>query len=210
MKTMSKPTLVAVAALSFLAATVAPAAPAHAQSIIKNPGDHPNYGVELEPHLDFGWANLYASNGFGAGLRAGIPIVQNGFIPTINNSIAISFGADILRYSGCYYGGTVFANGSDLGCGATYFVFPVTMQWNFWLSPRWSVFGEPGLYVYHATFDSFCDKVKGGAFINCTEPSHTGVGFAAYAGGRFHFNDKVALTLRVGYPTVSLGVSFLL
>jgi len=182
----------------------------HAQSIIKNPGDHPDYKVELEPHLDFGWAGLYADNGFGAGLRAGIPIVQNGFVPTINNSVAISFGLDIVRYSGCYYGGTVFANGADLGCGATYFIFPVTMQWNFWLSPRWSVFGEPGLYIYHATFDSFCDKLKGNAFLACSEPTHTGVGFAGYVGGRFHFNDTVALTLRLGYPTISLGVSFLL
>lgn len=204
---MSKSALIGLATFALV---VGSTATGHAQSIIKNPGDHPNYGVELEPHLDFGWANLYASNGFGAGLRAGIPIVQNGFIPTINNSVAISFGADILRYSGCYYGGTVFATGNDLGCGATYFLFPVTMQWNFWLSPRWSVFGEPGLYIYHATFDSFCDKLKGNAFLACAEPTHTGVGFAAYAGGRFHFNDTVALTLRLGYPTVSLGVSFLL
>jgi hypothetical protein len=29
------------------------------------------------------------------------------------------------------------------------------------------------------------------------------------AGGRFHFNDSLALTMRVGYPSFSLGVSFL-
>jgi hypothetical protein len=29
-------------------------------------------------------------------------------------------------------------------------------------------------------------------------------------GGRFHFNDNVALTLRVGYPAISVGVSFFL
>ena len=28
-------------------------------------------------------------------------------------------------------------------------------------------------------------------------------------GGRFHFNDSVALTMRLGYPAFSLGVSFL-
>jgi hypothetical protein len=30
-----------------------------------------------------------------------------------------------------------------------------------------------------------------------------------YAGGRWHFADYAALTLRVGYPTFSAGVSFL-
>ena len=70
---MSKPRLLAVAAFSLVAAV---STTAGAQSIIKNPGDHPNYKVELEPHLDFGWANLYASNGFGAGFRAGIPTLR--------------------------------------------------------------------------------------------------------------------------------------
>lgn len=200
---MSKPAFTALAALSLL---VACASTAQAQSIIKSPGDHPNYAVELEPHLDFGWSNLYASNGFGAGVRASIPVVQNGFIPTINNSVAVSFGLDWVRYSGCFYGANVFGNGNDVGCGASFFILPVTMQWNFWLTPRWSVFGEPGLYVYHAVFDNFCDV----RFKNCVEPTHTGIGFAGYVGGRLHFNDTVALTLRVGYPTLSLGVSFLL
>ncbi len=202
---MSKSAWIGLATFALVAGA---SATGHAQSIIKNPGDHPDYKVELEPHLDFGWAGVYADNGFGAGLRAGIPIVQNGFVPTINNSVAISFGLDIVRYSGCY--GGFFASNTQLGCGATYFIFPVTMQWNFWLSPRWSVFGEPGLYIYHATFDSFCSQLKGAALAACNEPSHTGVGFAGYVGGRFHFNDTVALTLRLGYPTVSLGVSFLL
>ena len=87
------------------------------QSIIKSTNDHPEYKVELEPHLDFGWANLYASNGFGLGVRASIPIVQNGFIPNLNNSVAISFGLDWLRYSGCYGRGYFGVNGNDIGCG---------------------------------------------------------------------------------------------
>ena len=27
-------------------------------------------------------------------------------------------------------------------------------------------------------------------------------------GGRWHFKDKITLTMRVGYPFVTLGVSF--
>ena len=76
---------------------------AHAESIIKSPGDHPKYHVELEPHVLLGWARLYQDNGLGIGGRFTIPIVDNGFVKTINNSVGISFGLDWLRYGGCYY-----------------------------------------------------------------------------------------------------------
>jgi hypothetical protein len=33
---------------------------------------------------------------------------------------------------------------------------------------------------------------------------------AIYAGGRFHFTEHITLTMRVGHPTASVGVSFLL
>ncbi len=200
---LSKLPILAPAALC---AVLAFAATARAQSIIKSPGDHPDYAVEIEPHLDFGWANLYRSNGFGAGARFSIPIVKNGFVPSINNSVAISFGIDWLRYSDCYYYNSRFRS-DGYGCGASYFIFPVAMQWNFWLSPRWSVFGEPGLYVYHGVFDDYCGNLNAN---DCGYPTRNGVDFAFYAGGRFHFNDKIAITLRLGYPTLSFGVSFLL
>lgn len=204
---MSMRRLFALAAFSVV---VAGATRADAQSIIKNPGDHPDYKVELEPHLDFGWANLYASNGFGLGARATIPIVQNGFIPSLNNSVGISFGLDFLRYSGCYYGNGYFVNGSEVGCGASFFLFPITMQWNFWLTPHWSVFGEPGLYIYHGIFDDYCDDPRFKNSRNlCGYPTRTSIQPAGYVGGRFHFNDTIALTMRLGYPTLSVGVSFL-
>ena len=173
-----------------------------AESIIKSPGDHPSYSVELEPHAVLGWGHLYRGNGFGVGARLSIPIVDNGFIKTINNSVAISFGLDWVRYSGCYY---YDDRRLGYGCGASYFLLPVAMQWNFWLTKNWSVFGEPGLYVYHGVFnDDYCDA----RFRGCGYATRTSVDFAFYAGGRFHFSDKVALTMRVGYPTLSVGVSF--
>ena len=175
---------------------------ASAQSIIKNPGDHPTYAVELEPHLTLGWGHLYRGNGLGVGGRVSIKIVENGFVKSINNSVAIGLGLDWLRYGDCYYYDRRGRNVA-YGCGASYFVLPVVMQWNFWLSPKWSVFGEPGLYVYHGVYDNYC-----GAFADCSYPTRTSVDFAFYAGGRFHFSDTVALTMRLGYPTASVGVSF--
>lgn len=196
--------LVLVTVLTIFTTALAAPSDAQAQSIIKIPGDHPDYKVEVEPHAVLGWGHLYHGNGLGLGGRFSIPIVDNGFISTINNSVAIGFGVDWVRYSDCYYY-DVRKGRYGYGCGASYFTFPVVMQWNFWLSPRWSVFGEPGLYVYHGVFDDYCDP----AFPGCAYPTRTGVDIALYLGGRFHFNDKIALTLRLGYPTSSFGVSFL-
>jgi hypothetical protein len=196
---------VAIAA-GALAAVMASSRSARADDTIKRPGDHPHYHVEVEPHVSLGWGGVDGFYGGNAGLgfiggRVGIPIVQNGFVPTINNSVAISFGFDAVYYSGCWFGA-----GS---CSAWYLELPATMQWNFYVAQHWSVFGEPGFFIYHGFFS--------GCFLNanravCDAPggyAETGILPAFYAGARYHFSDTVTLTMRVGYPTFSIGVSFL-
>jgi hypothetical protein len=168
-------------------------APAAADDTIKTPGDHPDYSVELEPHLLLGFGDVYPGNSFGVGGRASIPVVKNGFISSINNSVAIGFGLDVLSHPSCYYHGS---------CSATYLAFPVVMQWNFFVAQHWSVFGEPGLYVYHG----FLPDCPAG--VNC--PTETGVYPAIFAGGRYHVSDSVSLTMRIGFPAFSFGVSFFL
>src|SRR6185503_6138892 len=117
-------------ALAFTATfIVAPGTARAEESIIKRPGDHPHYAFEAEPHGLVGFAGPFKDKGkghLGAGFRGTIVIVNNGFIRSINNSVGITFGADL------FFG------------EETLFV-PVAMQWNFWLSTHWSVFGEPGL-----------------------------------------------------------------
>jgi hypothetical protein len=167
---------------------------------IKHPGDHPIYRFEFEPHFLWGWTSYYGGGGYGVGGRLSAPLSDSGFIPAINNSVGITVGVDWLHYDGCYYNGL-------FGCGASYLFFPVALQWNFFVAQGWSVFGEPGLFIYHGFFDtSLCDKVAGNG---CSAPSATGLGPAFYLGGRYHFNEHIALTMRVGYPTFSVGVSFM-
>jgi len=172
---------------------------ARADSTIKHPGDHPSYNVEAEPHIALGTDNIYYRyGGFGIGGRFSIPIVHNGFVSSINNSVAISFGVDAIHYDSCYYG-------NDYGCSATYLFFPVAMQWNFYVGERWSVFGEPGLFLYKGFIDNCPPGFKG----QCEAPSNFGFRpFALWLGGRYHFNENVALTLRIGWPSVTFGVSF--
>ena len=136
-------------------------------STIQQPGVHADYVFELEPHVIVAPFHDFEP---GVGVRGSIEIVDNGFIKTINNTVAIGFGADWAK---------------------EHFRVPIVMQWNFWLSRNWSVFGEPGGLIDF-------EKKK-------TRPQP-----AFYAGGRFHFTEDITLTMRVGHPTASVGVSFLL
>jgi hypothetical protein len=190
-----------------LAAAVA-SVPAVAQSTIKQPGQRSHYSFEAEPHFLFGAIDppgCPRGDGFGAGFRGTVELVRNGFVKTINNSVGISFGFDWVRYPYDYYrggictdftgapNGTLVCTEVDGGSsGRNYYYLPVAMQWNFWLARRWSVFAEPGVLPYfhdgHLHFSPI----------------------SLYAGGRFQFSDQVALILRIGYPTLSLGVSFFL
>jgi hypothetical protein len=141
------------------------------QSIIRSPGDHPPYFFEAEPHLLLGFAGPFDPNGSpGVGFR-GTFHIANGFVPSINDSVGVGVGF-------------------DLGTDGRVLV-PVVMQWNFWLSTHWSVFGEPGF----ALGSGVGNAVLWPAF---------------FAGGRFQFADRIALTLRVGYPDIAVGVSFFL
>ena len=55
--------------LALLALTALPQL-AEAQSVIKQPGNHPDYSVELEPHFLFQWTSRDgADDGFGPGVR---------------------------------------------------------------------------------------------------------------------------------------------
>jgi hypothetical protein len=147
---------------------------AHAdRSIIRQYGDHPSYLFEAEPHAIAGYGVPFndANAMFGVGFR-GTFHIADGFVPSINDSVGVGVGVD-------------FAPDQNR------VLVPVVMQWNFWLSTHWSVFGEPGLAI-----------VSG--------PTPQTVVPCFYVGGRYHFTPRIALTMRLGYPDLSVGVSFLL
>lgn len=182
MKNMKHP-ITCSAALGLLAAFSLSSPEADAAPLIRQPGHHRLYDLELEPHAVLGmggrrWYGNDVGSGMGLGARFSIPIVDNGFVQTINNSVAISFGADWLHYS-------------EHSSGFDYFVVPVAMQWNFWVTESWSFFGEPGL-----AFEVFEDR-RGWKMYP------TGFG-----GARWSMADGVNMVFRVGYPMSSVGVSF--
>lgn len=139
-------------------------------------------------HAGFAWY------GYGAavGGRYKIPVVDNGFVPSIDNSVSITFGADL--YFANYY-----APNGDAYYGTGIGV-PVTMAWDFWFTDEWSAFGEAGVNLY----------VGNGLF--------RGYGFGRFGsqwlvtavGGRYHFNEKMALIGRLGSPYAAIGIEFTL
>jgi len=165
--------------------------PGRAESIVKQPGNHPRYAVEFEPHLLLGWANINANDpfprridfannaGFGPGMRLSIPLVDNGFVKSINNNVALGVGVDWAHY----------------GPNSNVLWFPVVMQWNFFLTDVITVFGEPG-----------------GAIRSVSGNRHTEwhVDGVLQLGAKFMFSRNVGLTLRAGYPYFSLGLTVLI
>lgn len=194
-----------------------------ARAQIKQPGAHPDYSVEIEPHLLLMWDSYAVSDqGWGPGLRVSIPIVQNGPITTINNSMAIGFGLDWGHFSHhCgsgwdWWGGRwwdphnpyAYPYGNE-HCTANAFMFPVVLQWNFFITKVFSVFGEPGLAITHTrwSFPAWC---PGGGWGCENDETHTGLDPVFQIGGRVHFGNMASFTFRLGWPYVSAGVSFFL
>lgn len=171
------------------------------QLIIKRPGVHTSYAFEAEPHLlvdPIDPPGPATGGGFGVGFRGTVVLADRAFVPKINNSVGIGFGLDWV-----YFRNAQDCVDEDPGPGRAivcrrrdaigYFWAPVVLQWNFFLSRNWSVFGEPGVAV------------------RLTSPGDLDIDpFVMYVGGRWHFSNSATLTMRIGYPTFSVGVSFLL
>jgi hypothetical protein len=185
---------------------------ASAQSIIKQPGNHPNYTVEIEPHLALQWAHHWGDDeGIGPGARFNIPFVHNGPIKTINNSMGITFGLDITFSDGdnwCWYryGRDSVRRGRD--CDVMEMWFPVAMQWNFWLTKVISVFGEPGFAMVYRRWDDDLYCAGGPDF--CDDDDFDFFEPVFWGGGRFMFSDNIGATVRLGYPMITAGINILL
>jgi len=184
---------------------------AAAQSIIRNGSASRSYKLEIEPRgilTPFSPPRGSADVGVGGGVNFGINLAPTGFLPSVYDSVALTLGIDTVQYFGgaaatsdCVEwqgsGSSAICVKTSAGGGpALVFYTPVTMQWNFYLTPKWSVFGEPGLAMFFRT------------------ASHQSLSVGAtpliFVGGRYHFSNTATLTMRIGYPYTTLGVSFFL
>ena len=173
------------------------------------PQQHPRYSVELEPHVVLQWANepYFRDDGIGIGLRASIPVIDHGPISSIDNSLAIGFGLDWAHFDGC--------GPYRDACDADDIWLPVVVQWNFFLNSWLSLFPEFGLAIEHSRLGwagpipGECRREPGWDYCD-GDATDTDVELVLWLGARFAISSHVAFTLRLGTPSILLGVSFLL
>lgn len=151
-----------------------------------------SYPLEIEPHLTFATGDSH--NGFGGGLRLGVPIFQ-GTVDRAPQNLALSFGADFAHYDNCYYG-TACSNDYQ----ANYLLVPAAVQWNVGVARSIGLYLEGGAFLYKGWVER-CNS--------CGLPPDFGVQPTLAIGARVHMGDDLALNMRLGYPTITIGVSFL-
>ena len=176
-----------------------------ASAQIKQPGQHLAYSIELEPHLLMQFDRSWGARGvgYGPGFRATIPILQNGPIPKINNSLGIGAGLDWAIFNDCD------GKAESADCTVNQIWVPVVAQWNFFFTPIVSAFAELGAAVTHRKLD----YSKNCPFITDSECQASSLAWfqpVLFVGGRFSFSKTAGLLLRLGTPYLSIGADFTL
>ena len=186
--------------LATLALPCVSTSPALAQSTIAEPGAHPDYGIEFQPYLGLvgGFAGVIVPGNFRStfviGARVNWVLLDNGLIPVLNDSIALTSGAE-LRFGGefCHedFDREDFDR-EDFHChDRITLTVPAAVQWNFWFTRSLSAFVEPGLFF---STRAHRDSIISPAF---------------WVGGRYIIGERLAMTARLGTPNSSFGISWL-
>lgn len=158
---------------------------------------HPKYAAEIEVHGTVAAFDKFFV-GLGGGARASFPIWPFTPFKGFDNDLGFGIGIDIIRY-GAYKP----RDPKEPTLRVAAYYVPIYIQWNVWMGSRASFFLEPTLMYRFATYIDNCDS----SALPCTQTTRfipTGS-----LGLRFRLADRVAGTIRVGWPTATLGVSWL-
>ena len=152
------------------------------KSYIATPGHPPAGDLNLTAYL-----GLSPFGNLGVGGKGSLRILENGFIPPINNSVAIEAGIFRGRYREYY----IF---DDAYYSRTYVT--VGMRWDFHLAKAWTVYGllESGVYLSsNHDIDDNSDLLLNPA-----------------VGAFYHFSPNLALRMEYSEltQTSNIGVTF--
>ncbi|MBN1205137.1 MAG: outer membrane beta-barrel protein [Myxococcaceae bacterium] len=146
---------------------------------------------ERSPMLSFfGIVPWWYGFGIGAGARYEMPIVPEGFIPTLNDSFELELGGDVW-----------YADWGYLGTGYSYtgLAIPVEGRWTFHFTPKLAAYGKLGL-GWHFIF--WGDSVTGSSF------SGGGLYWNSATGVLYKLGDSFWLRGELGYTGLKLGAGF--
>jgi hypothetical protein len=152
--------------------------------------------VRFDVHLGIGWRGS-----LGPGMRVDIPLSRTGIIRSVDDELALSVGADVLFYAfdrydeHHYYDARHPPHPDDAHHyhehGDVTLLFPIAAQWNFIVSPSWTLFPELGIAIEH-------------------HYAHVHALPNFGAGARWHFGGgRAAMLFRLTYPgTFQLGIAW--
>jgi hypothetical protein len=191
-----------VVLLSFLATNVAfaeeDAAVAESRRSFRDSGSLLDATPRTRQHMVSFFVGLpygywyYGGFPFGLGARYYIPLLHNGFIPPVNDSFGLEFGADFAAVFGNYFAPLV-----DI---------PVEAVWNFHLSSKFTAYAKAGLALEFAGFTSGCNSygVCYSSGLRLVPVPIGGVGIL------FKVSNSMVLRAEAAYPWFKVGLGFML
>jgi hypothetical protein len=160
---------------------------------------HPRYSAEIEVHATIAGLNDFGP-GVGGGARVTIPLWSHAPFSAIDDDISAGIGLDIVHFFG-FQPDEHDPRSPTVRVDAYY--VPVFVEWSVWLGGRANLYLEPTLLYRFGGYTDHCDKPPA----QCTPI--TKVIPTGSIGIRLRVADHFAVNVRVGYPMVNLGVSWL-
>lgn len=158
--------------------------------------EQPNALFDRSPHdrkqmfTVWGYLPWYSGIGIGVGARYTIPLLKDGFIDTVNDSVELEFGADGAFYS-YYYG-----SGFNIGV-------PIGARWTFHIFPNFDAYAKIGI-GFDYTFYSY-----GAAYANLLGTvSAFGVYPDVGSGILYKLSGNLWLRAEASYGGLKVGVGF--
>ncbi len=141
----------------------------------------------LSIFLGLPYGYFYYGFPFGIGGRYLIPILHDGFLPSVNDSFSIEFGADL---SGAV--GTRFY--PILG-------IPVEVMWQFHFTSKFSAYAKVGVVLEFNFVPYVCSgTIACRGFVSASPIGNLGL--------VYKFTEKVSFRAEVGYPWIKVGLGF--
>lgn len=134
------------------------------------------------------WYWGYGGFPFSVGGRFYQPILHDGFIPPVNDSFGLEFGADFVGIGARSFGGIVG--------------LPIEGLWAFHFTPKFAAYMKLGLAL-ELYFGTLYWPYGG-----YTSTVAVGLQPIAGVGGWYKFSDKVSLRFELGYPGLKVGLGF--
>jgi len=178
---------VGVGALTTLATPAPVAAQREGPGSLKDPGPHTRpMMISLFTGIPWGYYSSYGFP-FSIGGRFLLPIVPDGFIPSVNDEFALEFGLDfnfvfISNDYGYWDESTIFG-----------VMFPIEAMYDFHFTPMFDAYVKAGLQFGA----DFSDYLHDGFWVTAI----------SVVGMRLWFSDSLAFRAEAGWPWIKAGIA---